>query len=70
MTRSEVHQELTLLGVSSEIHNLVDDLDLDLGRPNLAFRLLLKTRHIPETFKNVYTPHQRHTLVQGRLFED
>lgn len=29
MTRCEVHSELSLLGVSSEVHALVDDLVLD-----------------------------------------
>lgn len=44
MTNSEIHAELSNLGCSSEVHALVDDLDLDFGCPPLTFRLLKKCR--------------------------
>lgn len=71
MKRSELHSELTLLGVNSvEVHRLVDDLDLDFGPVPLWFRFLLKPRKIfnPLPPKNVYTPHTVRKETCGRLF--
>lgn len=72
MTNKDVHDELTLLGVSSEVHALVDDLDLTLREPPLGERLLYPSRkvHKPLQFnKHVYQPHTVVKEVQGRLFE-
>ena len=44
MTNKDIHSELSLLGVSSEVHAIVDDLDLDFGVPPQVFRLLRKRR--------------------------
>lgn len=46
MKRVDIHNELSNLGCSSEIHALVDDLDLDFGCPPLTFRLLKKSRRL------------------------
>ena len=51
MTNKDIHDELAALGISKEIHSLVDDLDLDFGVPPLAFRLLHKRRKV-----SVYVP--------------
>lgn len=69
MKRSELHSELTLIGVNSiEVHRLVDDLDLDFGPVPLWFRLILKPRKIIKIPKRVYQPHTVRKEVSGRLF--
>lgn len=70
MKLSEVHSELTLLGVNSpEVHALVDDLVLDIGPVPFWFRLVLKPRKIVKLpKKNVYQPHTVRKEVCGRLF--
>lgn len=69
MKTSEVHSELTLLGVNSpEVHSLVDDLQLDIGPVPLWFRLLLRPRKSVNVPKNVYSPHTIKKEVCGRLF--
>lgn len=70
MTLDEVHLELTQLGVSSEVHALVDDLELFPRVPPLAFDLFRKPRKQVDFPKNVYTPHIRLEEVQGRFDED
>lgn len=71
MTLDEVHLELTQLGVGSEVHALVDDLELYPRVPPLAFDLFRKPRKQIDIPKNVYTPHtslQRSTrTVRRRL---
>lgn len=67
MTNKEIHDELTLLGVSSEVHALVDDLDLDFGRSRPAHK---PYRPLTEFPKHVYKPKTAFVEVQGRLFED
>lgn len=69
MKISELHSELTLIGVNSpEVHALVDDLQLDFGPVPLWFRLVLRPRRIVKVPKNVYTPHTVKQEVVGRLF--
>lgn len=69
MKRSDLHSELTLLGVNSaEVHALVDDLDLDIGPVPFWFRCLLKPRKVVKLPKNVYQPHTVRKEVCGRLF--
>lgn len=71
MKSSEVHAELTLIGVnSSEVHALVDDLGLDIGPVPFWFRLVLRPRRIlnPLPKKNVYQPKTIRKEVCGRLF--
>lgn len=70
MTLDEVHLELTQLGVSSEVHALVDDLELYPRVPPLAFDLFRKPRKQIDIPKNVYTPHTSLQEVQGRFDED
>lgn len=72
MSLDEVHQELTLIGVSSEVHNLVDDLGLDFGVMPMAYRFLLKHENCPHSVnveRYVYQPRNRKTFVQGKLFD-
>lgn len=72
MSLDEVHEELTLLGVCSEVHQLVDDLDLRFGDMPLAYRFFLKHEINPHSVnveKYVYQPHNRKTYVQGKLFD-
>ena len=72
MSLDEVHQELTLLGVCSEVHLLVDDLELDFGVMPLALRFILKHEFCPHSVnveKHVYQPHNCKTFVQGKLFD-
>lgn len=75
MRTCDVHTELSLLGVSSEVHALVDDLGLDLGHVPFWFRQLL--RHNDQSyltslphfgFKYVYKPYTTHDYIQGKLF--
>lgn len=69
MKRSDVHSELTLIGVnSSEVHRLVDDLDLVFGPVPFWFRCLLKPRKVIKFPKNVYTPSTIKQEVCGWLF--
>lgn len=69
MNNSDVHSELTLIGVNSpEVHSLVDDLQLDLGPVPMWFRLILRPRKIIKLPKNVYSPHTIRKEVTGRLF--
>lgn len=44
MTNLEVHNELSTIGASSELHSLVDDLDLDFAPAPLWFTQLLRKR--------------------------
>lgn len=69
MRNFEVHQELSLLGVSPEVHALVDDLDLDFGVCPLYRRKLLDSR-LPyrKPICRVYVPYYDLPTVQGRLF--
>lgn len=74
MRAIDIHNELTLLGVSSEVHALVDDLGLDVGCVPLWFRYVLK--HVNQSYrtplpvrKYVYVPHNRKEYVQGQLFD-
>lgn len=70
MTLDEVHEELTLLGVSSEVHNLVDDLELYPREFPLGVRLLFKEHKPVDIPKNVYIPKIRLQETQGRFGED
>lgn len=70
----DIHRELTLLGVCSEVHALVDDLGLDFGYTPLWFRCVL--RHVDQSyktplpkFKYVYQPKNKVTYIQGKLFD-
>lgn len=72
MTLDEIHLELAALGVSSEVHALVDDLQLDFGKPYLAARKILR-RNSPrlpylKPRCHVYFPYFDLQTVQGRLF--
>lgn len=72
MSLDEVHEELTLLGVCSEVHQLVDDLDLRFGVLSQAECFLLKHKYNPHSVnveKYVYQPKNRKTYVQGKLFD-
>lgn len=66
----DIHQELTLLGVSPEVHRLVDDLHLDFGCPPQWWIDQCKrgTFSILKFEKNVYEPRICHEEFQGRLF--
>lgn len=75
MRSIDLHNELTLLGVSSEVHALVDDLGLDIGYTPLWFRYVLK--HVYQSYKTplplkkyVYQPRPAYNFVQGKLFEE
>lgn len=72
MTRNEIHNELSLLGVSSEVHKLVDDLDLDFGVPRLSFKQMIKHRtdKLPykKSFCHVYESNPYYKETIGRLF--
>lgn len=69
MKTSEVHSELTLLGVNSpEVHCLVDDLQLDIGSVPLWFRLLLRSKKKINLPEHVYQPKTIRKEVCGRLF--
>lgn len=73
MRAIDVHRELDLLGVSSEVHALVDDLGLDFGSTPFWFRCVLKHRlelykTLLPKFKYVYKPHRTHDYIQGKLF--
>lgn len=69
MKSSEVHTELTLIGVnSSEVHSLVDDLGLDIGPVPFWFRCLLRSCKVVKLPKNVYLPKTIRKEVCGRLF--
>ena len=71
MKRSDVHDELTLLGVSSEVHALVDDLDLALREPPKGEVLcFLPCKEFNKPEKYVYQPKNTVVYEQGRLFED
>ena len=75
MRAFDVHRELTLLGCSSEVHALVDDLELDFGSTPFWFRCVLS--HFNQSyktplpkFKYVYQPRPAYDYVQGKLFEE
>lgn len=75
MRNCDIHSELALLGVSAEVHALVDDLGLDLGHVPLWFRQILNHNYqssktpLPHfSFKYVYKPHTTHDYIQGKLF--
>lgn len=44
MTNLEIHNELSAIGLSSEVHALVDDLDLDFAPAPLWFSQMLRKR--------------------------
>lgn len=71
MRRIDVHNELSCLGVSSEVHALVDDLDLDIGRPCITLRMIfhkaLKEIYVKPRCR-VYVSHYYNAPIQGRLF--
>lgn len=71
MNRFDLHRELSLLGVSSEIHALVDDLDLDFGVPCFTMRKILRRCGRELYIKprcRVYVSHFPVQTIQGRLF--
>ena len=72
MTLDEIHLELAVLGVSSEVHALVDDLQLDFGKPCLAACKILRrnSSRIPylKPRCHVYVPYFDIPTIQGRLF--
>lgn len=72
MRAIDIHRELTLLGVCSEVHALVDDLALDFGRCPDWFIIHCKVQESYKTplpkFKYVYKPCTTHYFVQGKLF--
>lgn len=72
MRARDVHAELSLLGVSAEVHALVDDLALDFGRhPDwyvIHCRVLESYKTPLPKFKYVYKPKAAYHFVQGKLF--
>lgn len=69
MKLSEVHNELTLLGVNSpEVHALVDDLHLDFGSVPDWLRDLLRVPSVQKFPAYVYSPHTSYKEKTGRLF--
>lgn len=71
MNRMDLHRELMLLGVSPEIHALVDDLDLDCGVPCFTMLKILRRRGRETYLKpcvHVYISHYPIQAIQGRLF--
>lgn len=70
MTNAEVHAELSLLGVSSEVHQLVDDLGLALGHvPSWLMIRSLCSRKIWPAFDYVHKSYRTQTYRQGELFD-
>lgn len=74
-TNSEVHDELSVLGVSSEVHALVDDLDLvPLVVDERLKRFVINRAHtltITQSLKQyVHKSDDYVQEVQGRLFEE
>lgn len=73
MTNKDVHDELAFLGVSSEVHALVDDLDLTLRVPPPGERFLYPSRNVCKPLdsqKHVYQPKTVFEEVPGRLGEE
>lgn len=83
MTKAEVHQELSLFGLSSEVHALVDDLDLDLGHIPNWFRWLIRDKtpapfvsirecqerdFLKDFFEHVHKSYRNTPELSGRLF--
>lgn len=69
MKTSEVHTELTLIGVNSpEVHALVDDLHLDVGRVPFWYCSRLRSFKPVKFPKHVYQPKTIRKEVCGRLF--
>lgn len=74
LTPAEVHDELSFLGVSSEVHALVDDLGLvpvvdDPGRTwRVKRKAWLKTCSAITVKEHVYQPHTIKEEKVGRLF--
>lgn len=83
MTKTEIHQELSLLGVSREVHLLVDDLGLDFGRMPNYLRWLLRDKtpapfvsvrkcqerdFLKEFFEHVHKTYRNSPELSGRLY--
>lgn len=69
MSREEVHAELNLLGVSDEVHALVDDLALDFGPVPDWWRIHLANKsHVYKPVAYVYKPRPAYNYVQGKFF--
>lgn len=69
MKISEVHAELTLIGVNSpEVHALVDDLRLYIGHVPFWYCSVLRRLNPVKFPKHVYQPKTIRKEVCGRLF--